>query len=123
VGPYQLRAAIAAVHDEAPSADAADWRKILGLYDVLVGLVPGPVERLNRAVAVAMVRGPEAGLEEVDELEGELGHRQDAVRGHLLERAGEDLAAARAAYESAAAQTMSLPEQRCLRGRAARLTP
>ncbi|MFE6338821.1 RNA polymerase sigma factor [Streptomyces sp. NPDC057798] len=121
-GPYQLRAAIAAVHDEAPSADATDWREILGLYDVLVGLVPGPVERLNRAVAVAMVHGPEAGLAEVDLLEGELGHRRDAVRGHLLERAG-DLAAARAAYESAAAQTMSLPEQRYLRGRAARLTP
>ncbi|MFI9768781.1 RNA polymerase sigma factor [Streptomyces sp. NPDC052415] len=121
-GPYQLRAAIAAVHGEAPSAEATDWREILGLYDVLVGLVPGPVERLNRAVAVAMVHGPEAGLAEVDLLEGELGHRRDAVRGHLLERAG-DLAAARAAYESAAAQTMSLPEQRYLRGRAARLTP
>ncbi|WP_260859975.1 RNA polymerase sigma factor [Streptomyces cupreus] len=120
VGPYQLRAAIAAVHDESPSADATDWREILGLYDVLVGLVPGPVERLNRAVAVAMVHGPQAGLAEVDALEGELGHRRDAVRGHLLERAGE-YDAARAAYESAAAQTMSLPEQRYLRGRAARL--
>lgn len=121
-GPYQLRAAIAAVHDEAPTADATDWREILGLYDVLVGLVPGPVERLNRAVAVAMVRGPEAGLAEVDALAGELGHRRDAVRGHLLERAGAH-DEARAAYESAAAQTMSLPEQRYLRGRAARLTP
>ncbi|WP_328873779.1 sigma-70 family RNA polymerase sigma factor [Streptomyces sp. NBC_00287] len=121
-GPYQLRAAIAAVHDEAPSADATDWREILGLYDVLVGLVPGPVERLNRAVAVAMVRGPEAGLREVEALEGELGHRRDAVRGHLLERAGAYDEAC-AAYESAAAQTMSLPEQRYLRGRAARLRP
>ncbi|CCK27500.1 hypothetical protein BN159_3121 [Streptomyces davaonensis JCM 4913] len=121
-GPYQLRAAIAAVHDEAPSADATDWREILGLYDVLVGLVPGPVERLNRAVAVAMVRGPAAGLAEVDALEGELGHRRDAVRGHLLERAGA-YEEARAAYESAAEQTMSLPEQRYLRGRAARLGP
>lgn len=119
-GPYQLRAAIAAVHDEAPSAEATDWREILGLYDVLVRLVPGPVELLNRAVAVAMVHGPEAGLAEVDALEGELGHRRDAVRAHLLERAG-SYDEARAAYESAAAQTLSLPEQRYLRGRAARL--
>ncbi|MCX5360811.1 sigma-70 family RNA polymerase sigma factor [Streptomyces sp. NBC_00124] len=119
-GPYQLRAAIAAVHDEAPSAEATDWREILGLYDVLVRLVPGPVELLNRAVAVAMVHGPEAGLAEVDALEGELGHRRDAVRGHLLERAG-SYDEARAAYESAAAQTLSLPEQRYLHGRAARL--
>jgi RNA polymerase sigma factor (sigma-70 family) len=119
-GPYQLRAAIAAVHDEAPSAEATDWREILGLYDILVRLVPGPVERLNRAVAVAMVHGPEAGLAEVDALEGELGHRRDAVRGHLLERAG-SYDEARAAYESAAAQTLSLPEQRYLQGRAARL--
>ncbi|MEV0178340.1 sigma-70 family RNA polymerase sigma factor [Streptomyces sp. NPDC050625] len=123
-GPYGLRAAIAAVHDEAPSADATDWREILGLYDLLVRLVPGPVERLNRAVAVAMVHGPRAALAEVDALEGELGgsHRLDAVRGHLLERAGE-YASARAAYEAAAARTLSLPEQRYLRSRAARLTP
>jgi RNA polymerase sigma factor (sigma-70 family) len=119
-GPYQLRAAIAAVHDEAPSAEDTDWREILGLYDVLVRLVPGPVELLNRAVAVAMVHGPAAGLAEVDALEGELGHRRDAVRAHLLERAG-SYDEARAAYESAAAQTLSLPEQRYLRGRAARL--
>ncbi|MEU9911386.1 sigma-70 family RNA polymerase sigma factor [Streptomyces sp. NPDC051001] len=119
-GPYQLRAAIAAVHDEAPSADATDWREILGLYDVLVRLVPGPVELLNRAVAVAMVHGPAAGLAEVDALEGELGHRRDAVRAHLLERAG-SYDEARAAYESAAAQTLSLPEQRYLHARAARL--
>ncbi|MFF4545306.1 RNA polymerase sigma factor [Streptomyces sp. NPDC001435] len=123
-GPYGLRAAIAAVHDEAPSADATDWREILGLYDLLVRLVPGPVERLNRAVAVAMVHGPRAALTELDALEGELGgsHRLDAVRGHLLERAGEH-ASARAAYEAAAARTLSLPEQRYLRSRAARLTP
>ncbi|MGW7406226.1 RNA polymerase sigma factor [Streptomyces sp. NPDC054833] len=123
-GPYALRAAIAAVHDEAPSADATDWREILGLYDLLVRLVPGPVERLNRAVAVAMVHGPRAALTELDALEGELGgsHRLDAVRGHLLERAGE-YASARAAYEAAAARTLSLPEQRYLRSRAARLTP
>ncbi|MFF0205312.1 RNA polymerase sigma factor [Streptomyces sp. NPDC005017] len=120
-GPYALRAAIAAVHDEAPAPEATDWREILGLYDVLVGLVPGPVERLNRAVAVAMVHGPRAGLTELDTVEGELGHRPDAVRAHLLERAGEH-AAARDAYTSAAGKTLSLPEQRYLRQRAARLS-
>ena len=119
-GPYQVRAAIAAVHDEAPSAQATDWQEILGLYDVLVRLVPGPVERLNRAVAVAMVHGPQAGLAELDLLEPGLGHRLDAVRGHLLERAGA-YEQARAAYESAAAGTLSLPEQRYLQGRATRL--
>jgi RNA polymerase sigma factor (sigma-70 family) len=121
-GPYQVRAAIAAVHDEAPSAQATDWHEILGLYDVLVRLVPGPVEHLGRAVAVAMVHGPDAGLAELDALEGRLGvgHRLDAVRGHLLERAGA-YDEARAAYESAAAKTLSLPEQRYLRARMARL--
>jgi RNA polymerase sigma factor (sigma-70 family) len=121
-GPYQLRAAIAAVHDEADSPDSTDWPEILGLYDVLVHLVPGPVERLNRAVAIAMVHGPKAGLAELDALAPELttGHRLDSVRAHLLERAG-DPEAARAAYESAAAKTLSLPEQRYLRARAARL--
>ncbi|MFD5819464.1 RNA polymerase sigma factor [Streptomyces sp. NPDC127038] len=121
-GPYALRAAIAAVHDEAPSPEATDWTEILGLYDLLVRRVPGPVERLNRAVAVAMVHGPHAALAELDLLEGEsaAGHRLDAVRGHLLERAG-DPAAARAAYASAAAKTLSLPERRYLEVRAARL--
>ncbi|GAA3048292.1 RNA polymerase sigma factor [Streptomyces glomeratus] len=121
-GPYQLRAAIAAVHDEADSPDSTDWPEILGLYDVLVHLVPSPVERLNRAVAIAMVHGPKAGLAELDALAPELitGHRLDAVRAHLLERAG-DPEAARAAYESAADKTLSLPEQRYLRARAARL--
>jgi RNA polymerase sigma factor (sigma-70 family) len=121
-GPYQLRAAIAAVHDEADSPDSTDWSEILGLYDVLVHLVPSPVERLNRAVAIAMVHGPKAGLAELDVLAPELttGHRLDSVRAHLLERAG-DPEAARAAYESAAAKTLSLPEQRYLRARAARL--
>ncbi|WP_406838835.1 RNA polymerase sigma factor [Streptomyces sp. AHU1] len=121
-GPYALRAAIAAVHDEAPSPEATDWTEILGLYDLLVRQVPGPVERLNRAVAVAMVHGPRAALAELDRLEGEsdAGHRLDAVRGHLLERAG-DPDAAREAYASAAARTLSLPERRYLEVRAARL--
>ncbi len=124
-GPYQLRAAIAAVHDEATSAETTDWHEIRGLYDVLVALVPGPVERLNRAVAVAMADGPRAGLAELELLAEESGpgnYRLDAVRGHLLERAG-DPAGARAAYESAADGTLSLPEQRYLRARAARLRP
>ncbi|AUI60029.1 RNA polymerase sigma factor [Amycolatopsis sp. BJA-103] len=121
-GPYQLRAAIAAVHDEADSSDSTDWPEILGLYDVLVHLVPSPVERLNRAVAIAMVHGPKAGLAELDALAPELttGHRLDSVRAHLLECAS-DPEAARAAYESAAAKTLSLPEQRYLRARAVRL--
>ncbi|MFD8276323.1 RNA polymerase sigma factor [Streptomyces flaveolus] len=121
-GPYQLRAAIAAVHDEADSPDSTDWPEILGLYDVLIHLVPSPVERLNRAVAIAMVHGPKAGLAELDAIAPQLttGHRLDSVRAHLLERAG-DPEAARAAYESAAAKTLSLPEQRYLRTRAARL--
>ena len=121
-GPYQVRGAIAAVHDEAPSAKETGWQEILGLYEVLVRLVPGPVECLNRAVAVAMVDGPGAGLAELDLLEPELGHRLDAVRGHLLERAGA-YERARSAYESAAEGTLSLPEQRYLHGRAARLRP
>ena len=123
-GPYQLRAAIAAVHDEAPTARQTDWTEILGLYDVLVRQVPGPVEHLNRAVAVAMVHGPRAALAELDRLQdaAAAGHRLDAVRGHLLERAG-DGAGARAAYASAAARTLSLPERRYLEARAARLRP
>ncbi|MER5939118.1 sigma-70 family RNA polymerase sigma factor [Streptomyces sp. NPDC001928] len=123
-GPYQLRAAIAAVHDEAPCAAETDWWEILGLYDILLRLVPGPVECLNRAVAVAMVQGPRAGLAELAQLEDELGagHCLDAVRGHLLERAGAP-DEARAAYEAAAAKTLSLPEQRYLHARAARLRP
>ncbi len=121
-GAYQLRAAIAAVHDEADSPDSTGWPEILGLYDILVHLVPSPVERLNRAVAIAMVHGPKAGLAELDAITPELttGHRLDSVRAHLLERAG-DPEAARGAYESAAAKTLSLPEQRYLRARAARL--
>ncbi|MFE1291596.1 RNA polymerase sigma factor [Streptomyces sp. NPDC058751] len=121
-GPYALRAAIAAVHDEAPTPRETDWAEILGLYDLLVRQVPGPVEHLNRAVAVAMVHGPRAALVELDRLEGDpaAGYRLDAVRGHLLERAG-DLDAAREAYASAAARTLSLPERRYLEVRAARL--
>ena len=124
VGPYQLQAAIAAVHDEAPSAEATDWSQILALYEVLERVSPGPVVTLNRAVAVAMVDGPRAGLALLGTLEADERmshtHRLDAVRGHLLELAG-DTVAARESYLRAARMTASLPEQRYLALRAARL--
>jgi RNA polymerase sigma factor (sigma-70 family) len=124
VGPYQVQAAIAAVHDEAESVDATDWPEILGLYELLEHLAPGPMVSLNRAVAVAMVTGPDAGLDLVDALEtdGRLAghHRLHATRAHLLEMSG-DAAGAAAAYREAARRTTSLPERRYLAGRAARL--
>ncbi|MGW6944543.1 RNA polymerase sigma factor [Streptomyces xanthophaeus] len=124
LGPYQLRAAIAAVHDEAASDEDTDWAEILALYELLVRLVPGPVERLGHAVAVAMVHGPRPALEllaALDEDERIAGHhRLEAVRAHLLERAG-DMPAARAAYAKAAGLTLSLPERRYLQARAARI--
>jgi len=124
LGPYQLQAAIAAVHDEATDADATDWQQILGLYLMLDRVAPGPMVTLNRAVALAMVHGPEAGLRELELLADEPGlaghHRLAAVRGHLLEQCG-DHAAAVAAYELAARQTLSVPEQQHLRAQAARL--
>ncbi|MFE6149267.1 RNA polymerase sigma factor [Streptomyces sp. NPDC057889] len=124
VGPYQLQAAIAALHDEAASAEDTDWPQILALYDLLVRVVPEgeAMAALGRAVAVAMVHGPEAGLTETDKLTDALGghHRLAAVRGHLLELAG-DREAARAAYQEAAGGTLSRPEQRYLQLRVARL--
>ncbi len=124
LGPYQVQAAIAAVHDEAERAEATDWPQILALYQLLERLSPSPIVTLNRAVAVAMVRGPQAGLEllAVLDTEGQLAgnHRLDAVRAHLLELAG-DHAAARDRYRAAAQRTTSLPEQRYLETRAARL--
>jgi RNA polymerase sigma factor (sigma-70 family) len=125
VGPYQLQAAIAAIHDEAATAADTDWRQILTLYELLEGLAPNPIVTLNHAVAVGMVHGPRAGLEMLttldadDRLAGH--HRLDAVRAHLLEMAG-DTAAARASYRTAARRTSSIPEQRYLEARAARLT-
>jgi RNA polymerase sigma factor (sigma-70 family) len=121
VGPFQLQAAIAAVHAQAPSADQTDWREIVVLYELLERMVPNPVFTLNRAVAVAMFRGPEAGLEVLaaaeadDRLAGH--HRVAAVRGHLLELAGEPTTAAEA-YEAAARLTTSLPERQYLQRRA-----
>jgi RNA polymerase sigma factor (sigma-70 family) len=124
VGPYQLQAAIAAVHDEARTAEETDWPQILALYEVLEQVSPGPVVTLNRAVAVARVHGPRAGLALVGTLDGDErmahNHRLEAVRAHLLERAG-DIDAARKSYELAARMTASLPERRYLALRAARL--
>jgi RNA polymerase sigma factor (sigma-70 family) len=124
VGPYQLQAAIAAVHDEARTAAETDWPQILALYEVLEQVSPGPVVTLNRAVAVARVHGPRAGLAIVGTLDNDErmahNHRLEAVRAHLLERAG-DIEAARRSYELAARMTASLPERRYLALRAARL--
>jgi RNA polymerase sigma factor (sigma-70 family) len=124
VGPYQLQAAIAAVHDEAPTDEQTDWPQILALYDVLVQVAPGPLVTLSRAVAVAMVHGPTVGLAVLGTLDTDARmahtHRLDAVRAHLLERAG-DRVAARECYLRAARRTASLPEQRYLTLRAARL--
>ncbi|WP_427894080.1 RNA polymerase sigma factor [Kribbella sp. GL6] len=122
VGPYQLQAAIAAVHDAAADAGATDWREILMLYELLESTAPGPMVTLNRIVAVAMVHGPGAGLALLDDVDPALRdhHRLAAVRAHLLELAG-DAAAAREAYELAARLTQSTPEQVYLLGRAATL--
>jgi RNA polymerase sigma factor (sigma-70 family) len=123
VGPYQLQAAIAAVHDRAPRAEDTDWAEILALYGLLEGVSPGPMVALNRAVATAMAEGPAAGLELLAEVEPRLEghHRVHAVRAHLLELAG-DGKAAHAEYTRAAGLTASLPEQRYLTKRAARLS-
>ncbi|MFC9245141.1 RNA polymerase sigma factor [Streptomyces sp. NPDC057136] len=123
-GAYQVQAAIAALHDEAERAEDTDWPQILALYDVLVRHASDPMAELGRAVALAMVHGPRAGLAEIDALEDRLSghHRLDAVRAHLLEKAG-DPDGARAAYERSAARTLSEPEARYLRMRAARLPP
>ena len=124
VGPYQLQAAIAALHDEASTAEATDWPQILALYDVLATVAPGPVVTLSRAVAVAHVHGPRAGLALLGTLDADdrmaHTHRLEAVRAHLLEQAG-DTIAARSCYLRAATMTGSVPEQRYLELRAARL--
>lgn len=126
IGPYQLQAAIAAVHDEAARAEDTDWPQILGLYELLDRISPGPMVTLNRIVALAMVRGPRAGLEELARAEADAAlarhYRVDAVRAHLLEIAGEG-GAARDSYRRAARRTLSIPERRYLESRAARLTP
>ncbi|HEY2017188.1 MAG TPA: DUF6596 domain-containing protein [Bryobacteraceae bacterium] len=124
VGPYQLQAAIAAVHDEAPRAEDTDWPQILALYDLLKRMSGNPMVMLNHAIAGAMVHGPSKGLELLNALDadGRLAghHRLDAVRAHLLELAG-DHQAAIAHYGSAARRTSSLPERNYLMSQAARL--
>jgi RNA polymerase sigma factor (sigma-70 family) len=125
VGPYQLQAAIAALHDEAPNAEATDWPQIVALFELLLQISDNPVVALNHAVAVAMARGVRSGLDLLDSLEGDERLKQDhrlyAVRAHLLEMSG-DRVAARAAYLAAAGRTSNLPQQRYLHSRAARLT-
>jgi RNA polymerase sigma-70 factor (ECF subfamily) len=123
-GPYTVQAAIAAVHAEAPSAAATDWREVVGLYDVLMGIDPSPVVELNRAVAVAMRDGPAAGLDLVDAILA----RGDLVEYHLAHAARADFsrrlgrpAQAREAYEKALALARQEPERRFLEGRLAEL--
>ncbi|MCW2550189.1 MAG: polymerase subunit sigma-24 [Mycobacterium sp.] len=119
-GAYQVQAAIAALHAEATSTAETDWPQIVGLYEALERIAPNPMVSLNRAVAVGMASGPQAGLALVDELAGgPLGghHRVAAVRAHLLERAGEHAEAARA-YREAAANATNQAEQRFLTLRA-----
>jgi RNA polymerase sigma factor (sigma-70 family) len=129
VGPYQLQAAIAAVHDEAARVEDTDWPQILALYELLKRMSDNPMVRLNHAVAAAMVHGPARGLELLDALETDASvanhhvanhHRLHAVRAHLLELAG-DCEQAIAHYRAAAARTGSLPERNYLLTRAARL--
>ena len=115
LGPYQLQAAIAAVHDEAPSLADTDWAEILALYQLLARVSPGPMVSLGRAVAIAMVHGPAAGLAATDELAEPLRrhHRLHAVRGHLHEMAG-NRAAAAADYARAAGYATNAAEKRYL---------
>ena len=123
VGEYQLQAAIAALHDEAATAEETDWPQILALYGLLERMTGNPMVTLNRAVAKAMVEGPAAGLALLETLDERLDghHRLDAVRAHLLEMDG-DAGGALAHYRTAAARTTSVAERDYLMTRAARLT-
>ena len=125
VGPYQLQAAIAAVHDEAACADKTDWPQILALYDLLQLMSDNPMVTLHHAIAAAMVHGPAKGLELLRALDSDARlaghHRLDAVRAHLLEMAG-DHQAAITHYRIAARRTTSLPERNYLITQAARLS-
>ena len=126
IGPYQLQAAIAAVHDEAKKADDTDWPQILALYGLLKRMSDNPMVALNHAIAVGMVQSPRAGLELLKALDADdrlAGHyRIAAVRAHLLERAG-DHEAAIEHYHAAAERTTSIPERDYLMTQAARLSP
>jgi RNA polymerase sigma factor (sigma-70 family) len=124
VGPYQLQAAIAAVHDEAHESEDTDWTQIVSLYRILARIAPSPVVTLNRAVAIGMADGPLAGLALLDELDDDPRlahhHRLAAVRAHLFEMAG-DLISAREHYERAARTTASATERTYLLSRINRL--
>jgi RNA polymerase sigma factor (sigma-70 family) len=124
VGPYALQAAIAAVHSLAESVDATDWRRILMFYDVLHRMSDNPMITLNRAIAIAMVHGPQMGLEALKVLDSDVriaGHyRLDAVKAHLYERAGETDRALQF-YQSAAERTTSTPERNYLAAKAVRI--
>jgi predicted RNA polymerase sigma factor len=124
LGVYQLQAAIAGVHVQAERAEDTDWPQIQVLYQILERIWPNPMVTLNRAIAVAMTDGPEAGLALLAPLDSDSRmaghHRLAAVRAHLLELAGNRMAALEA-YQLAARRTASLPEQRYLTARAARL--
>jgi len=124
IGEYQLQAAIAALHDEAPRAADTDWPQILALYGVLQRMSGNPVVALNHAIATAEVHGPRAGLALLDALDQDDrlagSHRLAAVRAHLLERAG-DAQAAIQVYRDAATRTTSIPERNYLLMRAAQL--
>jgi RNA polymerase sigma factor (sigma-70 family) len=124
-GPYQLQAAISALHDEASDYSATDWPQIVALYERLMQITDNPMIALNHAVAVAMAAGPAAGLTLVDTLANDPriadDHRLHAVRAHLLELSG-DHERARVSYTTAAEKTVSLPQKRYLHARAARLS-
>ncbi len=124
VGPYQLQAAIAAVHDEAARPEDTDWLQILALYELLKRMSDNPMVMLNHAIAAAMVHGPKEGLNLLDVLKGEPRmaehHRIDAVRAHLLEMAGDSQAAVQY-YRAAAGKTVNLPERNYLLMQAARV--
>jgi predicted RNA polymerase sigma factor len=123
-GPYQLQAAIAALHDEAPSAGETDWPQIKALYELLLEMSDNPIVALNHVVAVAMADGPTAGLRRLETIAADKqlaeDHRLYAVRAHLLELSGET-GAAREAYRAAARRATNLPQQRYLNHRAAQL--
>jgi RNA polymerase sigma-70 factor (ECF subfamily) len=120
-GPYQLQAAINAVHSDAPTAAATDWRQILALYDQLLALAPSPVVALNRAVAVAEVDGPQVALALVDGLDLRDWHLFHAIRADLLRRLGRDAEAAQA-YDAAIAVTGNAVERDFLQRRRQALT-
>jgi RNA polymerase sigma-70 factor (ECF subfamily) len=121
-GPYQIQAAINAVHADAPTAGATDWRQIVALYDQLLAIGPTPVVALHRAVAVAEVDGPAVALDLVDELELHRYHLFHAIRADLLRRLGRDAEAVRA-YDEAIAGTENAAERDHLRRRREALAP